>query len=214
MLQQINFVERPSLLSAEVKADLVERCYPLVCSGFVQEPCDEVLEDTQNHVLNCQHLWLYEEYGRLLAFTTWDEYEVDGAKVLYLGGVMVAPEAQGKGVAASMIDSAWERYPSRYLVAQTQNPVMYSSLLRGGFQVYPSKSIRSPGEVLRVALGVTKARGWVVLDGANPQFRLGTYGKCLYGVRPVDRDEEVERFFSQNLDFNRGDAFLLVAERK
>lgn len=213
MIGQIVLVEAPSLLGSLEKEALVNNCFPLVCSGFVQEPSSEVYEDTRHHVLSCDHLWLYEEEGRVRAFAAWDEMEIAGAKILYLSGIMVSPDTQGKGVGARIIADAWSKYQSDYLIARTQNPVMYSSLIRSGFQLYPTLQ-RTTSEIAGVMVRVlAKSFGWDNPEPHNPHLFNGAYGKCLYGVRPVDRDENIERFFCETLDFDRGDAMVVVGQK-
>lgn len=208
----VQVIEKPYLMGKEEQEALVRKCYPLVCQGFVQEPSDEVFEDTWNHVRNCMFLWLYTEGGELKVFTTWDVYEFDFGKVLYLGGIMVSPQTQGKGVGSRLTKQAWGQYGGDFLVAQTQNPVLYSTLSRTGFTVYPSLDGKSLKEIACLAEQMVTVLGWPSSVGQNPQIRYGVYGKSLYGKRPVNHHDFVESFFENSLNLDQGDAFVLFAK--
>ena len=211
MREEIIVYDKPWLLTAQEQRFLLTTCYPLVCQGFGREAVDPIPESTRKHILNCQHLCLFVVDGQIIAFTSWEKLMVSEGRVLYLFGVIVLPNFQGSGCGSKLLKHGWELYGGEYLAARTQNPVLYSTIQKSGFKIYPDKELESPIAVRKVAMELALVFWWDI-DPTNYHVLPNAYGRSIYKTRPQNKNQEIEGLFTRLLNFKRGDALLLIAQ--
>ena len=92
----ITRIENPNqTLQGEERETLVEKLVDIARDGFGSEITQD---DVENHVLTVDLLYLIENEGELVAFSSYDFLEVEGEQVLYLSGIVVKQDKQQRGI--------------------------------------------------------------------------------------------------------------------
>jgi len=87
---------------------------------------EEVLRDTENHVIGVDRLRvLMDSKGEVGAFSASNVRDVaiyyNNHRVLHLGGIIVAPELQGKKIGTILVQSEMDTVDANLLAFHTQN---------------------------------------------------------------------------------------------
>lgn len=168
--------------------------------GFRVEESPSLRQDVANH-LGEGDVYTVEVDGAPSGFAIFHRYP---GHVLYLCGIMLVPDVQGRGLCERIIRGVLTP-EDRFLGLRTQSPIMWAAgrrVCRDGW-LPRQTDVRDP-ELLRVGQEVS-AR----IDTSFP-FHPGRYGSALYGVKPVHRDPGVQAWWDQHCDFARGDAVVCV----
>ncbi|MDE1768445.1 MAG: GNAT family N-acetyltransferase, partial [Candidatus Micrarchaeota archaeon] len=125
----IEKVSKPERLETETINALIS----LTRKGFGREDMDR--EEVLDHILETDILHLLKIDGRLIGFASYSVFDMNirpnptfPRRILYLNGVVMDKESQGKGVGpASILEALKEHLPDA-LTLRTQNPAMYSAV--------------------------------------------------------------------------------------
>lgn len=128
--------------------------------------------------------------------------------VLYLGGFMLLPEVQGKGIAKDLIELERENVKAKFLALRTQNPKMWSvgrRVCKIWFP-HPDQTILPHTQIAAVSNQLGTTLGMVL--STNKAF----YGSPLYGKKPMHSDPNIQRWWDNICLFDRGDSVFCVGQ--
>ncbi|MFH1174567.1 MAG: GNAT family N-acetyltransferase [archaeon] len=202
---QLRHINRPQAVARERKQQLVRVLTTIAQEGFGTKITSE---DVERHVLDVQDLYLIEQEGETIGFSSYDLYVIEGKNVLYLSGMVLRPAYQGKGlfgkVNRQVIPSTCDIFAGR-----TQNPVVYAARKKLVKKLYPDgrdipSDIKTIGRIL--------ARDHLHMRDFDEETFVGrgTYGVSLYDCIPYHAGDY--EFFREQLklDFAAGDSVLLL----
>jgi hypothetical protein len=190
--------------------------------------------ETQAYGIDCRSYWsdrpdfLDEVSGVCLAlngqapvgFLSYGIINAPDESALYLDSTAVVPTAQQRGVLEALFTPPFRDFVRRgtrrfFLLARTENPVIFDVLARAPWteSIFPSPlGMPVPEAHLRWARELHRQR-WsklvleeetLIIRGAH---RTGSWFRQL----PVTRSSQTQKFFSENLRMDQGDAVLVVA---
>ncbi len=197
--------------------------------GFGTDMADE---DVLEHLLNTDRLQLLYVGKQLVGFVSYRHIEIqikdcpgsyeETKKVLYLSGVVMEKEHQGRRLCRMALIEAFKENGYYALALRTQNPAMYASVKRVAEEMnfegrlFPSVSQGSAPETVamheatHIAKEISDMLGEKSFDPLNLTDRK-TYGRALNDTVPkVNR--KVEKLF-KDLGIKRedGDSVIVVA---
>lgn len=228
-------IDNPGFLSDEDKKRVFEELYPVAVSAFSRERSEEMEKDVWEHVFSVDGLLVVTDIidGKetVVAFRMWQfiEYSVTEGDILYLAGMCVHKDYQGKGIGRALLDYVlWQDLrrqftsvdqicplpPCRYVVLRTQNPVMKRAFDKAtGVVSYPCEvGGEIPESIRKVAQKVANFLGDTGFDSAT-LTSPALYGHSLYGHNPSVDDPRYKRLFN-DMNLNRGDAMVCVWRRE
>lgn len=187
----------------------------IAASGFNQLLSSELRQDVANHLVGDMVYTLTDDgepFGFAI-FNVWND-------VLYLGGIILSDEHQGKGLFQKVIDRARTDEPKvRYLAFRTQSSLMYKAAFNYCRELHPAPPV-VPEFLRRPFRGVDcahipldfKERGDIVAARLGSQFPVhrGCYGGPLYGKKPGHPNPSFQQWWDSLCDFERGDAFICI----
>lgn len=146
--------------------------------------------------------------GHIVAFSISRIQYVGTYKIWYLIGVLIDKDYQSFGLSSDLMKVGLARNQPDYLLAITQVPRVYASVLSlGGGPVYPNERHFTPEHIWNITKSVTGKQ----LDASSDYPIV----RNMYKVDRTDRldrecrDESINSFFKKNLGTH--DAFVLVA---
>lgn len=171
--------------------------------GFVREESKALAEDVSMHLQGGQIIYRIFVGECEVGFAIFVVY----GDILYLSGVILIPEYQGKGIINQVVKVVGSiQTECRYLILRTQSLRMYLAASRLCTQFYPQLGVwqNIPEEFTQ--------RGNLVAEKINSQFPVhyGCYGGPLYGAKPVHRDDQLQQSWDELCNFERGDAIIFV----
>ncbi len=191
-------------------------------NGFGTDISDESVKE---HVMGSNILQLLKVEGAPVGFASYDMIEVTPGNgvgrerqlsVLYLRGIVVEKEHQGRGFFKEALSQAIGQNSPDVLSMRTQNPLIYMATKRlvgrmypnGG--VYPSVTLGHNEHAHSLGLEIAKRLGMRRYE--DSEFReQRTYETALNDTVPRV-DEETERLFSSlRINRNRGDSIVIVS---
>jgi|GEM_PF-2221027 len=202
-------ISDPNVWQSEDGRYLLGDLFMLTRSAFGRQTSQQLMEDTRQHIENGEYLYLVCNDG-IVAFTVLRCWNVNSVPVLYLSGMIVAPAHQSKGVSSALLGDTIRQHCPQFLVARTQNPVMYESIARVCRSVFPNGRSRSPQEVVSIAEFVAREKLGMNDFSPSTMTEVGTYGCCLYGQEPRSRHHEIENWFKSAVCPQRGDSMIVV----
>lgn len=182
----------PNLMSAVHMAAL----------GFAKEESEELIRDVQEHL----------ESGKLVYRIFVDEVEIGFAifaiyqDILYLSGIILTPEFQGRGIVRIVIEQVQRLYNGlSYLALRTQSLRMYLAASRMCDEFYPDLE----GEFIPEQFA---KRGEYIASLINSEFpvHLNCYGGQLYGIKPIYKDPMLQDLWDELCNFENGDAIIFI----
>lgn len=184
--------------------------YALTRLGFRRDESPALEKDTRNHIEACENLYLVLDTDQIIAFAVFNHHVRDSSSILYLSGIMVTPKHQGQNISSALLKAVLVEFSPNYLVARTQNPVMYRSIARTCKVTYPVFDSDPPCSVIEV--GKFVALKMLKMKKYNPYLMVGqnAYSSCLYGVEPVCQNTPIEQWFKERVNLQRGDAMIVV----
>lgn len=187
---------------------------PIVAAGFLRDLTDDVIKDTEKHVVGVGRLrvvgkQLDDDFSPV-GFTASDVKKVSlyrpNDNILYhLGGVIVADQNQNRGIGRKLIADELKQTSATLLGLHTQNLLMLTLAHRMSEYSFSFSSGLANG------LG-TPDPELCMLGERMSVVHLGRYGgQSLYG----DREEFGRRRMQiKGLNTNNGDAIVYVGEVK
>lgn len=197
------------------KGELVDELTKIARNAFGTQITKE---DVRNHIIPVSTMALAKLGKDIIGFATTDFYRVEDYGVIYLVGTCVLREHQRNGVFSQLLDivlkeETFKHEEAKIFVTRTQNPVLYKSVNKFLDEIYPNNdNTCNKKEYLK--LGERFARE--ILDGKlSDNFVMkGAYGRCMYDEIPRSEDTSVNSLFDKLLDYNDGDAVLIVGKLK
>jgi ribosomal protein S18 acetylase RimI-like enzyme len=99
---QMYRINGPAGISGEKKDVLVDMLSPVAADAFARDCSRELCDDVRQHVFGSNGLLVVmDSQGQVVAFCVWDFVILDfiqGLDILYLTGICVVSEWQGRGV--------------------------------------------------------------------------------------------------------------------
>lgn len=199
-------------ITGEVDARIV-RCSPhledavrLAAAGFCQPITEALREDVRQHLEEGDMIYAVisdEIVVGYAIFRVWDD-------ILYLGGVILDPEFQGRWIVRRTIRRAHGDAPNaKYLALRTQSLLMWvagSKLCTKGKwgEVTYAAQLRTSPELDAIGQRVAE------LTECNYPVTISQYGGPLYGEKPVYYDANLQAWWDGICNFERGDAVIYV----
>ncbi len=214
-------------------AELVQQAVPVTRRAFGNEGVTET--DVLTHVIQVSTAVIVRDsHGQLIAFSTCIPESVEGNTIIHLKGTAVRPEFQGAGLYSILVPlrilvEAESHQNVKLLVGtRTQNPRVYEKAV--GLGLFPRPDSPVPNwlkqtaeeyaalirekhsdfrsqhglEFDRETFVIRRAYGYTTQDGKEETF-------CLYGDSvPEAKDIRINQFLKKTLDFQNGDAILLI----
>lgn len=183
----------------------VEVATAITSSGFVQPVSSALRDDVAVHLRGGELVYSIGDNGRVVGFaifTMWND-------VLYLNGIQLHKDYQGRGIAGRVVAHARRECRPRYLALRTQSLRMWVAGKRilgsvMGYSWCPKPSGDMSPEVKDVRERLAKHLGMTSIEQA------GFYGAPLYGAKPTYHDPKLQAWWDGICDFERGDAVLCV----
>jgi hypothetical protein len=195
----------PKNIVEEERHILLKELHPLTEGAFEHHITDE---DMYNHAFEEDYMFLAIENDKIIGYTAGKI--IDG-RINYISAVIVSPECQTEGLGKILINHAIDFMPLNLLASQTQNPVLYMSLSNvarsRNYNVFPN----SNGNVIEKGLLEDLKQVFSVTDSGL--INAGVYGRqlCPHSVNLEGKGKVAELFNA--LDFDKGDAYLIVCEK-
>ena len=167
---------RTSLIPVQERNALITRCHQIaIAANFGVNG-----EDIASHLFGGDfEVALLEKENELQGFAVFDKFIIEGKKILFLHGIVLHPNAQGKRLAQELIKRKIRESDSDFLALRTHNPQMYmtaASIAANPNFVYPNFRERVPGDILELARQIkyfyNEGRPCdenLVIQGAYPQ---------------------------------------------
>lgn len=171
----------------------------IASSGFVQPVSPELQVDVDNHLQEGQLLYSIMGRGETIGFAIFKMF----GEVLYLAGIILREDYQGKGIATQVVDLARAATGAQWLGLRTQSPVMWAAAQKMVCTIFPHPST---GDVQTYLVAQELARNL----GMNQVIHHGFYGGPLYGQKPIHRDPRIQNWWDSLCQFERGDAVVVV----
>lgn len=190
---------------------LFQELYQLTQKGFCINASSALEQDVRNHIEQGDFLYLIKTCGSIIAYAVFDNLKMNDTNILYLSGIMISPDHQGQGLGGRLIKLALAKFQAKYLVARTQNPVMYESVRRCCGHVFPNESGNPPQDIVEVGQFIATEKLNMKNYNQISMLAKGTYGSSLYGVKPISIHHEMDHWFKTQINLDHGDAMIVVA---
>lgn len=187
----------------------------LASQGFCVNDSPELRADVEKHLiggevvysLHLSHEFRYRDHAKssiwneLIGFAIFNSLS---DHLLYLSGIILLPEFQGKGIAKYAISRVMNDLGCEYLALRTQSPIMWGALRGVCAKVYPFLSFRQNSQLSKY--GEEAA----IKIGSKYPIHHGYYGGPLYGKKPIHHQAFVQSWWDSICSFERGDAVICV----
>ncbi|HEU0051425.1 MAG TPA: GNAT family N-acetyltransferase [Patescibacteria group bacterium] len=173
----------------------------ITSEGFVQPVSEHLREDVREHLAHGERLYSIHAHGQVAGFAIFNIWD----SVLYLSGIMLKTEFQGRGIAERVVERVHTAVQAPYFALRTQSLRMWCAGRRMVEEWYPHPEYSEIPDEFRT-LGYAVARR---LGNDFPVSR-GCYGSALYGLKPTCANSALQEWWDQICDFERGDAIVCV----
>ncbi len=194
--------KRRNLVKLQLRYPSQDRAVELVAGGFCQPVTAELVEDTRVHLAEADFCLVMTHGDQDVAFALFRTI----GDMLYLVGIMVDPEFQGKLISQHLVLHALSLTGCKYLGLRTQNPVMWSSARHLCSSWYPTPDTEIPTELLEIA------QKYAVEVSASYPVAVGFYGQPLYGTKPMHRNPKIQSWWDSVCDFERADTVFCFGQ--
>ena len=113
------------------------------------------LEDVKSHLFDGNYdISPLKIEDKLQGFAIFDHLKIENKDILFLHGIVLHPDAQGKGLAKMLIIENIKKSKPDFLALRTHNPSMYitaSSLSQNPDFVYPNFKKEVPEDIVQLA---------------------------------------------------------------
>jgi len=176
---------------------LLEELREVASAGFGHQVSSESIK---RHTVEGQDLlFVVIDKNKAVGFASVRRIK-DVREGVFLTGIVILPEYQGRGFGQSVLKSIIESGENGILVFTTQSPRMYSSLLRVSSRVFPDVA----GSPIPLHLQELGQRLMVGRRGCFCETTFvctGIYPECLYPAFPWCSSEVINFFFRRKLSF-------------
>ncbi|MDO8583597.1 MAG: hypothetical protein Q7R83_00260 [bacterium] len=189
------------LISVIPQAPRVDLATAIAASGLVVSNSLPLQQDVESH-LHAGQVYTVVSGDAPVGFAVFSRFP-NG--VLYLAGIMLRPNVQGRHICEKIIQGV-RRPEDRFLGLRTQSPIMWAAgkrICSNGW--LPDQPVATDSELQRIGNEVAAVIGC-------PTFPVspGFYGQALYGKKPEHRDPVVQAWWDSLCDFVRGDVVVCV----
>jgi hypothetical protein len=230
-------VDRPSeTLDPEYKALLIAESCEIAKKAFRNDGVTDA--DVVKHAIDVSTaIFLRDSSDRLIGFSSTVVTQVNGRDIVYLEGTALHPDFQGRGlygpvIALRTLLGLLAVGTSRSLVStRISSPRILKTMVRE-FSLYPNPYVDTPEEFKELAemfadivrlnhsdfQGSTFDREHLVVRRAYARAATGE-GFCMYDKdmpwcendkHHTQDDRAMDEFVRQHLNYNDGDAFLMI----
>ena len=232
----IEIVSDPmNTLSAIEREKVIRECIPVTRKAFRNEGVTET--DVIIHAVEVSTgVYVKDKEGKIIGFSSCVLECLMDKNIIHLKGTALSPEHQGEGIYPILIVlrilSEAEKHDSSNLLigTRTQSPIVYYSTCEK-LGLYPRINECIPDDIKPVGKAYAtlisekhsdfKPMNGVEFDPDTFIIRRAyggvdnngnEFGFCMYGnnIPWLKNNEKVNNYIKSNLDFNNGDAFLLL----
>ena len=170
-------------------------------------------EEVKNHIYGGDYLYLGYIRSEIIGWALIKEM----GDIAHIHGIAVKREHQHKGFSTKMIENLLAcNY--RYFTLDTQSPVVYylfykniSKKCRGEIYPYPQCEI-IPEDVKKIAATIAEEFGYKNFEANRLIIRRLFEEGVIYDEIPKCESDEINKYFKDNLECEKGDAFLIVCK--
>jgi len=204
------------------KEELVDELTNIARDAF---GIDITKEDVKSHILPVSTMTLALDEEEIIGFSTSNYYNIRDYDIIYLVGTCVLRKYQGNGIFSNLLDitlkeETFKHNGTEIFITRTQNPVLYSGVIKFLDEIYPSgyecKYCKSPNNTSnkKEYLQLGKIFAKEILNGElSDNFVMRkAYGVCMYDAIPRSKDQHVNSLFDKLLNYEKGDAVLIVGK--
>ncbi len=177
----------------------------VTAAGFARPLTPELALDVANHLAESGLRYSVKCRGELGGYALFRTF----GPVLYLSGMMLGPELQGRGLAPKIIQRAQVDTRAEFLGLRTQSLRMWLAGLEASNKVcwLPNPSCWGPADTVIAE----HAARLVVELGCDFPITRGFYGQALYGVKPAcPNHSPLQAWWDSICNLERGDAVLCI----
>jgi hypothetical protein len=148
---------------------------------------------------------ILEAFNKLEKPVGFMSYKNISEEVVYLAGVVVDKNYQHRGIYNSFMRKMMNEMKNdvKYVVARTQNPIIYYVTRKYVKSIYPNNS-KIPRQIYEIALLIDKR--------VNEDLIIKQcYGRRLSSEVKKSKDDEINKLFGK-LNLDKGDAFLIIGQ--
>ena len=202
---------KPRDLSESEQQHLISELYPVAKSAFQQEDSSGFYQDVTTHVMQNSDLLVLTDGSRVIAFRLWNILSIPGKTIVYLAGMCVHQDYQGRGIGKAMLHYVVNHIPTwDYMALRTQNPVMVLCLkgvtTHGTLFQYGDTSIPEDVQIVVKIIAQTIGDDHVI---PSELVSRRIYGSSLYGAAYKISEKSAGTSFA-DLDQDAGDAAYCV----
>lgn len=198
----MNLVKPQVKLKAAVPA-LMSAVYIAVL-GFNKEESEALIQDVRTHLESGELVYSIFADSLEIGFAIFAVYQ----DILYLSGVIIIPDFQGKGIVQQTVKQVQELYPDvKYIALRTQSLRMYVAATKVCSEYYPTLN----SDVIPTSFAI---RGQYIARLIHSTFPLhkNCYGGPLYGTKPLYNDGSMQRQWDSLCNFENGDAIIFIGK--
>ncbi len=200
----IRMVENAAGLSRLEQTALVEELNSISVDAFNKAT---PLEETWERTIGVDVIYLIEDSGRIVGYTTNDFMNLAGFEVNYFSSALFRREVQNRGLYRHINRLRMETHPRKVIMTRTQNPMVaqgFKDVCREkSFSFFPNG-----GSVSQEVMSIARAYA----SGVNQHMICErVYGRALMDDTPVPAGEVAPLF--TNLNIARGDGIILVGTK-
>ncbi len=119
-------------------------------------------------------------------------------KSVHYSGIAILPSASGDGIAKKLIEKTFKEYSPSFISFSTQNPVVYSLLIKNGFDLYPNIKNKVTYRVKIFCQKIIKYKG--INNFVEKDFLIkNKYDRCLYDSIPNSRYKDIDSWFIKKI---------------
>lgn len=209
----ISCIKCPDVTLRDYHRELIAAMISITISGFdvaSKGPSPDVIY--KHFLCDQSYLWIVRKDGEMVGFRA--VRHVEEFDLIWLTGIVVKSGCKKYGIAKFCLEEAIKITNCSVIACSTQSPIVYRLVRSISKKIYPDldiaeiipKKYQEMGEVL-----MEKRRG--SFDKSS-FVSTGLYPHCLYPDFPWVKEDEINDFFRNNLDFGDGkstrDGFLLI----
>jgi len=169
--------------------------------GFVREYSPELQRDVEEHLAHGD-VYTFIQDKQEVGFAI---FNMTDPETLYLAGIILRPEVQGIGLAAQVIGLAQEETRAKKFTLRTQSLRMWMVGNRLCKTWYPQPYFEA-GRRLETLFPQGDSYFYPLDIKGDSKLLRSFYGGPLYGQKPVYHDHNLQKWWDEICDFERGDA--------
>ncbi len=187
------------MISIESGKPRLDDAVAVAVAGFVKKYSLELRTDVDTHLAMGQLVYRITNANTTAGFALFNKWE----DVLYLSGIILIPEIQGKGIAPLVVARARSETRAKFFSLRTQSAIMWRTgekICKGNWLPAPSK-LHDPAIYAAGVLTAEKIGGTFPL---SPKCYAGP----LYGAKPIYPNRDIQLWWDSLCTFERGDAVI------